>query len=167
MTEAAFLQAILADPFDEAVRLVYADWLGEDGQAERAASVRDGRRRTLEAALLTDPVLMAWAIRLCPAFALLPMPVSHTAKTRYVIRLGFVEEVALTLAEFQLYAAGVASHDLTVTLGYEARSLLLLQAGALPLQDGVTRQATDSSSSASPRRSPRLETLRPGPRSWG
>lgn len=43
MTEEAFLQAILAEPDDDAVRLVYADWLEENGNANdraRAALIR-------------------------------------------------------------------------------------------------------------------------------
>src|SRR4051812_9653540 len=35
----AFLEAILADP-DDAVRLVFADWLDEHGQPERAEFIR-------------------------------------------------------------------------------------------------------------------------------
>ena len=44
MTTAAdglgLLDAILADPADDAPRLVYADWLDENGQAERAEFIR-------------------------------------------------------------------------------------------------------------------------------
>ena len=46
--EAAFLQALHADPNDETTWLALADWLDEDGQAERAELVRLVRRlRTL------------------------------------------------------------------------------------------------------------------------
>src|SRR4051794_28353385 len=38
--EEAFLQAILDAPEDDAPRLVYADWLEEHGQPERAAFIR-------------------------------------------------------------------------------------------------------------------------------
>lgn len=38
--EAAFLQALVADPFDDTTRLVYADWLEECGEIERAAFLR-------------------------------------------------------------------------------------------------------------------------------
>lgn len=38
--EAAFLAAILAEPADDTVRLVYADWLQENGQPERAEFIR-------------------------------------------------------------------------------------------------------------------------------
>jgi uncharacterized protein (TIGR02996 family) len=39
-TENAFLQAILADPDDDAPRLIYADWLDENGDADRAEFIR-------------------------------------------------------------------------------------------------------------------------------
>src|SRR5262245_8986058 len=45
-TEAAFLRTILADPDDDAVRLVFADWLGEHGQPERAEFIRLQIERT-------------------------------------------------------------------------------------------------------------------------
>ena len=35
--EEAFLQDIVANPDDDAPRLIYADWLEEHGEAERAA----------------------------------------------------------------------------------------------------------------------------------
>ncbi len=39
-TQHAFVQAILDQPDDDAVRLVYADWLDENGQSERAEFIR-------------------------------------------------------------------------------------------------------------------------------
>jgi uncharacterized protein (TIGR02996 family) len=56
----AFLKAILADPNDDAPRLIYADWLDEQGRHERAEFIRvqvalsgldadDSRRDELEA----------------------------------------------------------------------------------------------------------------------
>ena len=38
--ERPFLDAVLADPADDGVRLVYADWLEDHGQSERAEFVR-------------------------------------------------------------------------------------------------------------------------------
>src|SRR5438270_10839960 len=38
--EQSFLQAIYAAPEDDAVRLVYADWLEDQGQAARAEFIR-------------------------------------------------------------------------------------------------------------------------------
>src|SRR5207344_2104774 len=39
-TDAAFLRAILAHPDDDAPRLIYADWLDEQGDADRAEFIR-------------------------------------------------------------------------------------------------------------------------------
>jgi uncharacterized protein (TIGR02996 family) len=39
-TDEGFLQAILDDVEDDALRLVYADWLEEHGQPERAEFIR-------------------------------------------------------------------------------------------------------------------------------
>src|SRR5262245_60956116 len=38
--ERALLDAIRADPTDDAVRLIYADWLQEHGQSERGELIR-------------------------------------------------------------------------------------------------------------------------------
>ncbi len=40
VTEADFLHAVLANPDDDAPRLVFADWLEEQGDSERAALIR-------------------------------------------------------------------------------------------------------------------------------
>jgi uncharacterized protein (TIGR02996 family) len=39
-TDAALLRAIIANPDDDTPRLVYADWLDENGQPERAVAIR-------------------------------------------------------------------------------------------------------------------------------
>ena len=39
-TEADFLAAVIADPDDDAPRLIYADWLDENGQDERAEFIK-------------------------------------------------------------------------------------------------------------------------------
>jgi uncharacterized protein (TIGR02996 family) len=50
--EAAFLRAIQADPSDATAKLVYADWLDEHGETEKAEYVRtvaeSGRRPTVD-----------------------------------------------------------------------------------------------------------------------
>jgi uncharacterized protein (TIGR02996 family) len=52
--EAAFLQALHADPTDETTWLALADWLDDDGQGERAELVRLVRRlRALPVMALT------------------------------------------------------------------------------------------------------------------
>ena len=40
MTHEGFLQDILAHPDDDAPRLIYADWLDEQGESERAEFIR-------------------------------------------------------------------------------------------------------------------------------
>ena len=40
MSHAAFLAGIIANPEDDDVRLIYADWLEECGAAERAEFIR-------------------------------------------------------------------------------------------------------------------------------
>lgn len=40
MTEADFLAAIIANPDDDAPRLIFADWLAENGQDDRAEFIR-------------------------------------------------------------------------------------------------------------------------------
>src|SRR5262245_51183155 len=57
-TREALLRAVIDDPEDDAARLVYADWLDEHGEGERAEALRLGvRRRHLDD---LDPE--AWAI---------------------------------------------------------------------------------------------------------
>src|SRR5215472_2931540 len=48
--EQAFLQAIIEKPDDDGVRLIYADWLEENGQPERAEFIR----LQIESALLAS-----------------------------------------------------------------------------------------------------------------
>src|SRR5262245_25219775 len=38
--ESAFLAAVIANPDDDAPRLIYADWLDENGDSERAELIR-------------------------------------------------------------------------------------------------------------------------------
>ena len=38
--EQAFLRAVIENPDDDAPRLIYADWLDEQGQSERAEFIR-------------------------------------------------------------------------------------------------------------------------------
>src|SRR3954464_7715872 len=104
-----FLQDILANPDDDAPRLIYADWLEEDGGAEgrdRAAFIRlqcerarlpegdpkAARLKTRERKLL-KPHAAAWAP---------PLPVGAKATPQF--RRGFVEHVGLPLKGFLEHA---------------------------------------------------------------
>jgi len=60
--ERAFVQMIAAEPGDGGTRLVYADWLEEQGEADRAAFLR------LEAQLTHTPVTHADFVRLNKEF---------------------------------------------------------------------------------------------------
>jgi uncharacterized protein (TIGR02996 family) len=40
MTEGTLLQAVIAEPEDDVIRLVYADWLEEQGKQDRAEFIR-------------------------------------------------------------------------------------------------------------------------------
>lgn len=69
----AFLRAIADAPDDEAPRLVYADWLDEHGQPDRAEYLRllccGEESATLERLREVAPTLdSAWAARVSPAF---------------------------------------------------------------------------------------------------
>jgi uncharacterized protein (TIGR02996 family) len=104
----AFLGAILEDPDDDTPRLVYADWLDEHGNAERAELIRlqieharldpdDPRRWDLarrEKALL-DAGGKSWLENL-PAWA---------REGRCWFRRGFVAEVTATVDQFLAGAA--------------------------------------------------------------
>ena len=66
----ALLRAVLEAPFDDGPRLVYADWLEEHGEAERAAAIREGCRTRIgglanprSAPVLPPPVLLAYQDR--------------------------------------------------------------------------------------------------------
>jgi uncharacterized protein (TIGR02996 family) len=97
----AFLQAIIESPDDDAPRLVYADWLEEHGQPDRAALIRvqcqlalllddDPRRRPLEAQerVLLDGHEREWV-----------GPLGRLVK-EWKFRRGFIEEVSVGAATF-------------------------------------------------------------------
>src|SRR5262245_50567842 len=96
----AFVQAILDDPDDDSLRLIYADWLEERGDprgefirvqyALADLDIHDPRRPSLEArerTLLRDNGAN-WA-------GLLPRLVDH-----FTFRRGFVDEVTLGMRAF-------------------------------------------------------------------
>jgi uncharacterized protein (TIGR02996 family) len=116
---AALLQGILDNPHDDACRLVYADWLEEQGQAERAEFIRvscdwaslpedDPRREDLlsrEQALLSD-YRKDW-LQEVPVWA-----AQHISFER-----GFVGEVRCTVKAFLKGAAGLFRRVPIVSLG--------------------------------------------------
>jgi uncharacterized protein (TIGR02996 family) len=97
----AFLQAILEEPDDDAPRLVFADWLDDQGEAERAEFIRlqclladlpayDSRQADLErrAALLLGAHEERWTRGLRGRVAF------------WAFARGFVEEVGAPTAQF-------------------------------------------------------------------
>jgi uncharacterized protein (TIGR02996 family) len=111
MTEdAAFLQAIIANPDDDSLRLIYADWLEEHGQADRAAFIRvqcelvrpalDEQRwqelRARERQLL-DEHEKEWA---APVQNLFPDGEASLGGLRFYFRRGFIGAISLTAEMF-------------------------------------------------------------------
>jgi uncharacterized protein (TIGR02996 family) len=107
----AFLQAIIESPDDDSLRLIYADWLEDHGQPERAAFIRvqcelardalrpDSRREDLEARerALLERHEGEWL-----------GPVRGLVK-RWTFRRGFLEGVGLGAEEFLTHAEALCS----------------------------------------------------------
>src|SRR5689334_16651118 len=70
----AFLQAILANPTDDAIRLVYADWLDEHGGEVNSAHA-DLIRVQCELAALPEPYTISFG-----EFGRLPLPTETDAR---------------------------------------------------------------------------------------
>jgi uncharacterized protein (TIGR02996 family) len=120
-TAEAFLRTILEDPADDGVRLIYADWLEEHGQAERAEFIRlqvrrieFGRQCSLVGIRLRDwfgsllgsswTGYLQWRAYPEPAdlgfFGDSAFPV-----VEWQVRRGFVQAVSLSLDDFRRCAA--------------------------------------------------------------
>jgi uncharacterized protein (TIGR02996 family) len=99
--ESAFLEAILADPDDDSPRLIYADWLDERGDADRAEFIRV--QCALHAAPADDPRRPAWRDR--EAALLTAHEAGWLGPLRgqfylWAFRRGFLEEVTLNAPAF-------------------------------------------------------------------
>jgi uncharacterized protein (TIGR02996 family) len=122
MTEdEAFLRAILEDPADDGVRLIYADWLEEHGQAERAEFLRlqCARRDTARQWALAYKYRESWFRSVLgmrwadPVQWRLGEPVDiglfdeghRVPVVELQVRRGFVQAVSLSLDDFQRCAA--------------------------------------------------------------
>jgi uncharacterized protein (TIGR02996 family) len=137
MTDQALFAAILADPEDDAPRLVYADWLDEHGDSDRAEFIRvqcdlarrpkyDDRRPALEAREreLLKRYGAAWA-----------KPVAAITK-EYEFRRGFVAAVTIGAAKLlshgdQLFATAPVRHVRVLRLGSANASAADLAASPL------------------------------------
>jgi uncharacterized protein (TIGR02996 family) len=128
--EPTLLAAVLADPGDDAPRLVYADWLDEHGQPDRAEFIRvqceligtpvwDPRRPGLErreADLLAEHQI-EWAAPLLDAGA-----------QGWAFRRGFLDRVVLSIADFLQHGSALIERTtvrhLSPTSADDWRSLL-------------------------------------------
>jgi uncharacterized protein (TIGR02996 family) len=99
--EDALMRAVIADPDDDAPRLIFADWLDENGQCERAEFIRvqialaematnDERRPELRRC--ERRLLRRWGNRWTQAL--------RPAVFNYIFRRGFVESVVCIADEF-------------------------------------------------------------------
>jgi uncharacterized protein (TIGR02996 family) len=97
----ALLQAILAEPEDDGPRLIYADWLEENGQPERAEFIRVQFNLALTAE--GDPRREAWLAREKKLWTahrtkwLHPLP-PHLRKRDIRFHKGFLEELAVNVS---------------------------------------------------------------------
>jgi len=94
ISENAFIQAVIAEPDDDAPRLIYADWLDEQGQSERAEFIRlqcqiaqlsKGNHRRKE--------LATWARALLADHGKVWVMPFQGLATHFRFRRGFVEAV--------------------------------------------------------------------------
>src|SRR5262249_15704709 len=100
MNHDAFLQAIRDEPDNDIPRLVYADWLEENGQAERAEFIRTqvelgkvrDRGRSMELLRQLRALMVEYRDRWLGPLA--------TAAPEAVFERGFVQEVTLDTGVF-------------------------------------------------------------------
>jgi uncharacterized protein (TIGR02996 family) len=112
-TGEALYQAILDDPEDDAPRLIYADWLEENGDPARAEFIR--AQMHLARLPKGDPAAKAlrgreeelWEVHRDEWIAELPEPLrrTKTAITALTFHRGFLEELRLPSAPLGLHAA--------------------------------------------------------------
>src|SRR5215218_9211252 len=106
--EPALLRAIREAPADDGPRLIYADWLDEHGQPDRAEFIRlqcavdrlpDGDRRLTgvrdRERLLADDNAARWAAEIAPLV------------TGWAFRRGVIDSVSVTADQFLAHGAAV------------------------------------------------------------
>ncbi len=116
-TEGDLLRGLLAHPDEDTYRLVYADWLEENGHAERAEFVRV--QCALARCAGDDPQRFALTERereLYPAQSaalVAELPKVAQSGIRFTLRRGFIEEMRTTAARFLKCVSGLfARHPL-------------------------------------------------------
>jgi uncharacterized protein (TIGR02996 family) len=111
-TEGALLRGVLLHPDEDTHRLVYADWLEENGRAERAEFVRV--QCALERCAGDDPQRFALAQRERELYPKVygetraDLPKAQRDHTDLVFRRGFVDEVRATAINFEKCANGLS-----------------------------------------------------------
>lgn len=120
----ALLRTILADPADDTARLVYADWLEENGEEERGHYIRFGLDYGYHRGMESDGSTgneweravdvwppIDWPDSMHTIFRLTP---EDRRGVSWVWRRGFVESVSLPLAEFRTQVPNLfAAHPVT------------------------------------------------------
>src|SRR5262245_51138826 len=123
MQQQAFLDAIVAAPEDDAPRLVYADWLEENGDSDRAEFIRlqcDLARRA-RFDIARRPLVDRERQLLQLHRAEWAKPVASLVRD-YHFRRGFVEGVSIGVRKFltdgeELFAAAPIQHVKFLRLG--------------------------------------------------
>ena len=137
-TESALLAAVLANPADDLPRLVLADWLEENGQAERAMTIRDSKPRWFEVGpngqvfnegeAIPAETLAEW-FRLFDGWGS-----DHWAEgTRVKVRHGFISEV---WCELRLWAV-VNAIGPAVVRSHPVERVVLTDVEPLEISDGT------------------------------
>lgn len=107
-TRSQLLRAVLEEPFEDTIRLVYADELEENGERERAEFIRDNLSRESYEIDLGGPGMHLFARD--HKTILIEMP----ATVHGIIRRGFIDEIRLPAAAFLEHAAALfAAHPIT------------------------------------------------------
>lgn len=105
--EAALLQDVLAEPYEDAPRLILADWLEDNGNAGRAAFIRYMMRQRLERMEVPNGQSFRFDTVTGESWA-------DGLNFRRGYRRGFVERIELSLAEFERHAKELfAAHPIT------------------------------------------------------
>jgi uncharacterized protein (TIGR02996 family) len=152
----SLVEAIRANPADDAPRLVYADWLEENGRPERAEFIRvqcelakasaKGKRREKLAARekeLLDRYRKEWAAQLVPAAVLKKTGAAYDFIRFIEYERGFPLRVELSIAGLLQIADDVLRaepvENLVLELGAERYGTLLTKVAACPSLGRVNR----------------------------
>jgi uncharacterized protein (TIGR02996 family) len=158
-----FLAAIRAEVFDDTPRLVFADWLDENGDPERAELIRAQCR--LQHLRPDDPAIQEVAAR-CEVLMrdhwvrwTAQFPTSLRATRQYFVR-GFVTAFSLTGAQFVKYGAELARITAIDDLSITRSTVEALRSPALADVGGLHLAIADSERVTALAEYPNLSNLR-------